>query len=578
MKVGDLFALSSYNKTTITAAQQEAAFHSIIMEGNSVATGAIGKALAMGCTETGETFIDRIEAETYTLDIDPETNHLRSTLSSAIQVLGEEMYSAKENLKASEAFKDDLEAFKKYLLEEEYVEYEISQILGSMALYEYLDKISYGGITKTDGSPLSFAEAMMLPTKNNNDGLVLDDAMVDILARSMTEGQIGLVGQIGLIPILQNTINAMTVYTDDDGNTVLGTTEYADEAIAYLTESDNSGNSQYDLENNPISVYLGVDRTIFHDNKTVAITDSAIREQSLTGGIGKTKDYGVNPGYIVMGTIGLVLSIGGFCSLLVGLTNKRLLTQAEIVEKYGDSFFKADSDISQYQTVITSTGKGLAIAGAVCLAVGIALTIYGFIHALKNVYVPTVTYTPIPRAIIDVKTKQNGDRLYFSYYAAKLAGTADDAYLTEEDTTKLYGDLNGLNKLDPWLCLYYARDLRLGSPMTTTILFGSSDPRSTSSQKKTFSPVHDFYNSTLDTTYSTIAAFNLNSLHWKVRATPLYLYVKRDLTVPTLAATILENSLLLTAVGSFIAGCGITFAATVIKTKRKAKKQVPADG
>jgi len=142
----------------------------------------------------------------------------------------------------------------------------------------------------------------------------------------------------------------------------------------------------------------------------------------------------------------------------------------------------------------------------------------------------------------------------------------------EEDTTKLYGDLNWLNTIESWLCLYYARDLRLGSPLTPSMLIKAVDDR-TSTQKKTYLPVHDFSNNNLTANNTGYTPYNLNQFSQKSNASMVYMFLKRDLTVNPVAATLMGNSTFLIAIGAFIVGSGIIFAASFVTMKRKCKKQ-----
>jgi len=622
--VGELFANGTINEDGEYESFEEETdpeiYHNILMLGNSVAIKAVHTALALGCTETGgldkdgneipgDTFLDRLADSNYTGEYDPSINDDITYLSGCIATFKETLLSAKSTYEYAEAYDGGRVAYLNDLAD---ADEDFQTAVKQLAFIDTVLSIPYGDVN-LDGKDYSLFDVMMLPTeaKNLNEPL-LDDSLLSLLADSMTPGQIAMSQYVGLASLIEYAKSTTLDKVKGDD----GLDHYQLQSVdCYLKELE-----QIDS----VSVYLGVDRSVFCDYKTVAITSQAIRDQTINDGLGILPDYndGSNSSTnvakvallissaacLVVGTSLLISAARNWGDIKTKIDNWMVISsgtdqyvysyknqvgkiinfegslsectkKAEFVaqnSKYYTPVDAAPRDLTAYSvnkptyTYTTSIGvKVTAVAGALFMAAGIALAIVGFLQKNETPAPPTVTYDDIPRAIIDVKVNNNtSEHLYFPYYAAKLATTEDDAYLTEEDTTKLYGDLNGLNTIEPWLCLYYARDLRLGSPLTPTMLVKAADDR-TDSQKKTYLPVHDFFNNELTANNQGYAPFNLNQTSQKKNAPSILVFLKRDLTVNPITATIMENSTLLIAIGTFIAGSGITFAAFWIIAKRK---------
>jgi len=605
-------------------------YHNILMMGNSMAVKAIQVALALGCTTTGdlddegeeilgETFLDKIANTPYIGEYPTSMNQDLTTVSNTVTSFREELLAAKSTYEYAQSYEGGKSAYINALIENS-EDYSIA--ISRITLIEAMQSTSYGGVS-INGEELSFLDVMLLPTTvGDPDDPVLDSNLLSHLVMAMTPGQIAMSEYVGLSSLVQNAYSTTQEKIEGDD----GLNHYPLSIVdTYLAELDQ-------IE--AVSVYLGVDRTVFSDYKTVAITSQAIRDQTINNGLGVTADYDSTSGSTFEKKKALLISAGVSGAVGVGLvayaaTHWNQINYVDITmnvpklrvkyvvlqisagdvalpegfDPYGtidstpDELLNAisqrtgeyakvrfeDSSVlfeegkwTQFtKTYTTSIGtKVAAVAGALFLAAGVALAIVGFLQKNGTPEPAKVDYDPIPRAIIDVKAKgSTGDSLYVTYYAAKLAATKDDAYLTEEDTTKLYGDLNGLNTIEPWLCLYYARDLRLGSPLTSTMLVKASDDR-TDAQKKTYLPVHDFFNNELTANNQGYAPFSLNQTSQKKNAPSILVFFKRDLTVNPIAATIMENSTLLIAAGTFIAGAGITFAVTWIVARRKIQKSL----
>jgi len=157
--------------------------------------------------------------------------------------------------------------------------------------------------------------------------------------------------------------------------------------------------------------------------------------------------------------------------------------------------------------------------------------------------------------------------IYVSYYAAKLPGVSDGTQAA--DTTGIYGDLNGLNGSEPWLCLYYARDLRVSSPLTPSMLIKTAE-NYRPEQTRYYCPIHDFSIELITAN----TPYDLNSTSTKVGAASILVFLRRSSVKSGFTATVMEHSTLLIAVGTFLAGAGISFAVTwVVMKKKKTKGQ-----
>jgi len=645
--VGELFANGSFNEDgTFEPFDHEPnteAYHNVLMMGNSTVVSAIQTALSMGCTETeGETFLDRLEAAEYVEEIDPSDNHDLTTLSVPIESFRDVVLSANSSYekavatsgswsayysllqKNAEILREKADSLKDATVEEQ-EEAELAAIDASeeaesfvqqATLINILKDITYGDIVDPQTKKsITFLDAILLPTTYSpKSPLFFDSFMLYLLVQTMTPGQIAIAEYVGFSMLIQNAYcNRISESKDIEGNK------------HYALELTDDYLSQFDQVES-VSVYLGVDRSVFSDYKTVAITSAAIRSQTVNNGLGvKAASSATNSKALGLIVSGSVIAAAGLATFIYAaskfggtyveqykafkvtenichwnldiIDSNNVLYQnvkidgtwndvtAQIAEKGGKIDLKRSCEVfdkkitekpgAGFYETSTST-KVFASVGAIAMAVGIALAIWGFVEKNKTPEPAKVDYSPIPRAVIEVKTQDNGDSFYFPYYAAKLANTQDDAYLTEEDTSKLYGDLNGLNTIEPWLCLYYARDLRLGSPLTPTMLVKETDDR-TSAQKTLYAPIHDFFNNDLVANNAGYAPFNLNHTSLKSDAPSIYVFLKRDLTVSPLAATLMENSALLIAVGSFIAGAGLACMATLILTKRKHKKLISSE-
>jgi len=135
----------------------------------------------------------------------------------------------------------------------------------------------------------------------------------------------------------------------------------------------------------------------------------------------------------------------------------------------------------------------------------------------------------------------------------------DTAY--SSPTSLIFGDLNGNNQKSPWLCLYYTRDLRLGSPLTADILIQSSIDLSPT-QREFYLPIHEMEDykhlSYLEANAVFLAPFNLRSTSNAYGYTELYVFLKRD--------TLVSPKRILSSLGDRLTAAAIGFSAGVLLT------------
>jgi len=591
-------------------------YRNILMMGNATAVQSITTALVLGVTETeGETFLDRIADAKYTTRLTASRNVARSTLSGVLEEFRNTLLLAKDTYETAMAYEGGKEAYVQQFLNADQTSNSASynEVLQQLTLVEIMQDIPYGNCQDDDKNQLSFLDAMLLPL-NYGEGsdLVLTDQMIDILAKSMTTGQIAISQYSGLAPLIFNAYNSANENVKDENGKTTSASEIIDSYIEMLDPGQT------------ISVYTGVDRTIFNDCSTVAITNAAIQDKAAFGGLGYERD----PAYKAMGIVGSVILAASVISATVtGIriflngrgcaepinnftyTVTDTFTGAQTTQTFDGTFsqfndmtdsfladpnnaamsiddvsYSGDGLFATASNYTTSIGTKIKLGFDAAFAIlGLALAIIGFIK-FKNSQAPVkLERTPIPRAIIDVRYKNgNDDGYYFNYYAAKLATTGDNDYKTEEDTMKLYGDLNGLSEEDPWLVLYYARDMRLGSPLTVNALF-KQNSATLNILQKSYVPVHKFVSTELVMNSDNYAAFNLNTTNGKSNAPALYLFFQRDKSVVLNTASITDEGALAgsifnwTSLVYFAVGAGLASVCTAIVMKRKIKKQQPVE-
>jgi len=500
----------------------EETLHRIFLEGNSEAIRAVESALATACIELGdETVLTRLEESEYPTELDPAGNAGRSNLMAVFDSFHSDAISAQQVYTEAEEYEGGQEAFleSETLSDEERYAY-ITQI----TRYELLDSIPFG-----DSGMTLLEFALLDQEEENENGEVLEDEYLDMLAQAMTPGQLGIVANVGIMTIL---VNAMAK-------------DKADEAAEMFDEY-----AETELQET-ISVYYGVDRSLFSDIDSVALTSSALREKAASEASSLGKDSGADKTKAVILTAAAAASLTiGAITTFAGLRSVLMTSQdafADILAEVGEQAVEAVS------TSAVSLGGIIATAiGVVALLAGVILTIFAILQWIEKPKVVKTEYTQIPRVIVD-KLDNNGG--YVNYYAAGLAGAAEG----ETDSTKLYGDLNGLNGKDEWVALYYTKNPNMGSPLTDEIFVSSSNTLNTS-KAENYTAVHMFGIKT---------AANLNQYNTKSGAKGIYLFFRNTNDSVGQTGTVFTSGGILTNVIMLLAGGALATMATYIAMKKK---------
>jgi len=528
--IGDLFLDASTTDETL---------HRIFLEGNAEAIGTIEQALALACIEVGEeNVLTRLEASEYTDEIDPEKNTARSILSAVFGDFHSEALSLQAVAEKIENSEGGAGAFfdNEMLTDAEWYLYSVQY-----SKYILLSETPFGD---TGMSLLDFA--LLDEDTENENGEVLEDEYLEMLAQSMTDGQLGIVSNVGIMTVLFNAVSGGK----------------ADEAVEDFDQYAQMGDET-------VSVYYGVDRQLFEDTDGIALTSAALREKVAAEGNDFGKDPNANEddgallgrASLVMGITGVISVLVGFKTIMLGSTATGAVTAAESFAIHSAIYGYQQAEILAAEAAATT---GISVAGMITFVFGIAniiaavvLLIFAILQWIEKPVEPeNIQYTEIPRVIVE---KPDGEKSFIPYYAAKLAGAAEG----ETDSTKLYGDLNGLNGKDEWVALYYSKNPTLGSPITTDMLV-SNNSTLKASESDRYAAVHMFGES---------AAANLNQYNTGKNAKAVYLFLRTDSSTLRQSGSVFARDSLLMSVAAFVVGAGLASAVTYCVLRKK-KTQV----
>ncbi len=364
----------------------------------------------------------------------------------------------------------------------------------------------------------------------------LDMSLLYPMASLMTPGQIATIEYIPFITSVTN--NSM----DEDS--------WEEQLNTILTDS------QY-TEAESVSVFAGVDRTIFNP-QGIAVTSQALLRQNVTAeSIVKEiplleheeaicSILGALSFISVLATISLKTSIK---NLAISFTTKEL-NRLNICKAFLDQAY--DSLIFKYTTIFTKVYN-------VCLGITIAtililLAVITAAEIIKSKVHPK--YSEMPRIIVDIDITKSDDYVY--YYAVK-------------DTAGIYADVNAWDG-EKWTGIYYTKDKAAGNPLTVECLvnYGLENNSAPTSADKTYRPVHYFGEN---------AAYNLNrnSNYNKTVSTSnyIYMYFVEASTVTTASVFNSTAGYALSGFGGLLAGAVATLLITGKKNKKK-DETVPA--
>jgi len=571
----------------------------IFMQGNSTSLQAIRGYLALGCTEydagfQGNTFIDRMAKAEATGEPDSDVENTdRSAALGAMEEVKSIVEDFEETLKDIGIYELVVDYSDK-TSEAELKQYEdaLSEYCRGMSGAEALDFMKtfdfYTSLLETqytENLGFSMMDFIKLPTDMvDEDTLTIDD-FVDPLVTSLTEGQRALICSVGF-----ETIFTLAV--------VAGTKEGTDEYLERLEKTYTDMIAQ--REGTQVSVYDGVDRELFYDRETVALTSEASRDQALSAGndFGRVTEHhaevnktlrNIAIGAAALGVASLIASGTIYAvkhAVLEGVTKYSLEAYANGQSLFSTTNFygffsdttmtgayaeAGNVEISTITTSLTSR-TFLFWLGVVALIVALVLTIITlatFFKTKNETKEEKIVYSQIPRVLMDLRYRgaNNTEKYYVPFYAAEniaAPAKADTVYVQSDltrDSVRKYGDLNGLCEHCAWLTLYTTKDPEAGTPLTPDFKVVTGID---SSVLDVYLGIHMFGNS---------SAANLNQFQ-KNGAGAVYVYVK-PYVAPDGTGSVFSKSasaLALYGLGIFALGAAVASVATAGYYRKKERK------
>ncbi|MGN0613441.1 MAG: hypothetical protein ACI4JB_06025 [Porcipelethomonas sp.] len=492
------------------------ALATVLMQGNVKVINNLSVLLAMGVSGTDEkTFEARYQENAKTPEKfnDPSYYDDAKVVSDSFEklvtslVLYERELESKEDADESSSSTDESSTSIDESEDEEFVE--DLQYSAIAPMYECLKSVEYGNSTMLD----------LIMSMNWQ----VEDFYPMIA--SMTDGQRALT-RLGYIQYVLS-YNA-TKQTADELENML------DEAEKMITEK--------------ISVYLGVDRSIFTGN--FAFTTDALRHEADTG------DSFFKNTTISDHTASLALAASGFILLTFSvITKSRIYIKhgkglGQIIKDGGDyyDFLPSYEEVLKYEEKlhrlkIRYYGLNIALGvGLLLMAASAGLEIWDYYHP---------EYKEIPGSLIDIIETENS--AHYVKYDAVMNIEPQERKL--DDGTKVQeivpGDLNGFFGKQ-WNALYVTKDFTAGKPLTATKINYSND---TDTPAKGYAPVHYFGEE---------VAYNLNNHHYS-SSKNVFLSFKQsnekkaaEASVPETIATNLSYGIsAITGGAGIVAGMGI---------------------
>jgi len=527
----------------LDTATSDDTLHMIFLEGNTEALYAIEQGLAIACTEVGENnLLSRLEELEYTDELSPLRTKARSTLTDVFSNFHSDALAAVHANDVVSAY----ESLDAYLVANDATNAATLLISQQYLWYLTLSSTAFGD---TGMTLLDFA---LLDTVNeNDDGWVLDDDVVDMLARAMTDGQLGIVSNVGLMTVVANAASG----AKGDG-----------------AASDLETLLRVHKAEERISVFYGVDRSLFTDTDSIALTSAAMMEKAATQGNNFGKDSGADKtgaiamsaaaGVALISGVALTSYFGKILSVTLNDTLSDMMVEAaEIAEAAAEAAEAVGENVAR--SAASVAGKiGLAI-GIIAIVAFIVLTIFSLLKWIEKPETVEVKYTKIPRVLVDKRTE--GDSTYYvNYYAAKLVNPSEGA----TDSTQLYGDLNGMNKIDPeWFVLYYTKNPKAGTPLTDEMILQDKNVLTTS-KASYYQSIHLF---------SSSVAVDLNQYSTSSSKAAIYVFFRTAKGMPGYEGSVFSNGVILPSLAAFVVGGGLCTLITYAVMKKKAKKETVAE-
>jgi len=554
-RIGDLFKSESTTESQIK---------NVLMMGNYEFVKCIKQCIAIACTEWKQnedgafnTFVDRLNKNGYCTDTpDPSYNHERELISFAITNLAPDILEAEANRAQyynsysvdKESYKLDEKAIPAGCSDEELDELQFENYINLQCTenqksdYFYFKElikllknvtIKPEKINKATRKVTQARESLYDLVKK--DAAELKESDLETIRKSMTAGQIGILDTIGL-PLL-------LFYESGVGN--ISYEEVYESKMEDLEE---------EYGNETVSVYHGVDISIFLDPANTALTSDAHTAMKVAEG-----SFGVDP-HADTSAISRILIIVGYVVMfgIPGAAVSAYVVMRLIVK------FASEAFLRHSYAFMSSFAKFLGILAIVAFFVGLIILIVGLRKKPKEE--DDIIYTRIPKNIVHAESVKDvgvaEQKVYYTYTCAELINADKDA----GNSLDIYGDLNQHNGKNQWVAVYYTKNRSCGKPITSTVVLQESNQAPSG-----YMAIHDF---------GTSAASDLNMYNSGSDKKSIYGFIKT-----TSFETKQENpdgdgkasvfgtgSTVMLAVLTFAAGAAVSGVITYSGTKKKYKK------
>ena len=510
-KIGDLLLNetkeelgdTAYNKLSDDEKLQHLDMTTLLMQGNSDAMMYIEQLLAMGAdTSTDTTWLKRLEASgSYDSMMDAmeeqaEADGATFSPSDAAADLASKYDSAamklaimitniqkyfQEYKDSGVSLQDDTNAITSYLNKSEAEDSANWLNIGMM--YEALAAYKY----PSDDNPDRTLQDFFMESFDYNDANSRQQLYP--MAQALSEGQ-----RTALEFVTMTELITMGITTDEEA--LKGADTYKD-AIA---------------EKDPVSVFTGVDRSIYNSSQT-ALTSSA-RELQNSAQSSYTEGLFGSPfslrTVISAGILACSLTATVFCGVMTSVCKNAAAPTAaatavqQRIENYvaqqgfepetsleiWTNLLNGDKGASKfakgYESALTEYAKmssdakliskakaaliqGYQLATSIMVVATIALGVWTVISGvmdLRAYYNKEMDLYPIPDNMVDESTDSSGNKVY-TYYKAVQCNRTEKGLTTDREALKDNADLNGdLGK--EWLALYYTKDKNAGKPIAVS--------------------------------------------------------------------------------------------------------------
>ena len=548
----------------------------VFLQGNGSVTTIIYNMLAFACTDNGEntSWLAKLKDVDIYADYDPllYSDAANAMFESFVNIhdmmvtYENEYKDVAKDIENNPEYADYTDEEMKELLPDSYLEYTL--------IYETLAHTQYGG-----KSLLDFFK---------KDPYELDTEELYPIVSTLSAGQ------QQIIKFINFDLLITFAQADDDG-------------IQTIIETLKESCGLFTIYADTVSVYFGVDRSLFTEGG-VALTTASLRKSASTGDNSWFSGDNIDPAL----SIALHSVAGSFAALSIGAGIGARFASKAAKETYNVALRAAKDRLPNYVSAlraqqntayqevlsrIRATNPGISWDDARCLAgkeiapefrplweattngsyerqlakeasaklarlgvaldvvmgvaMGIMLIAEGINMGIRvyNYYHPD--YTEIPRAIID-EVVTDTDSYFVNYYAVK-------------DQTGASGDLNAWSA-QRWNALYTTTDKKAGDPIIASSLVVKLKDSSFPSDEH--GAVHYF---------GETAAANVNRYQFRKTATATYIFYERDHSLSMTASTFSTGQLVMFTGFGLLGGVALGSLGILGAGKLKKKKKDEVD-